>query len=122
MITVTYEQERGMRDLYQTPSGYSASASRTFVVPVEVLYSYWADEKLRKKWLKEKITVRKATEQKSMRMTWPDGTSVEAYFSSKGDERSSVAVQHGKLAKAAEVARSKKQWQAAFDRLKEIMD
>ncbi|MEO9362412.1 MAG: hypothetical protein ABI348_00795 [Nitrososphaera sp.] len=121
MITVTYEQERGLRDVHQKADGYSASASRTFAVPLGVLYGYWADEKLRKKWLDEKIIVRKATEDKSMRITWPDGTSVEANFYAKGDKKSMVAVQQDKLAKAADVVRAKELWHGAFGRLETLL-
>lgn len=121
MITVTYEQERGLRQVHQKADGYSASASRTFVVPISVLYGYWADEKLRKKWLDEKIIVRKATEDKSMRITWPDGTSVEANFYAKGDKKSMVAVQQNKLANAADVVRVKELWHGAFGRLETLL-
>ena len=120
MVAVSYEQERGLREKYQQAEGYSAGASRTFAVPADVLYKSWADEKLRGKWLKEKIVVRRATTGKSMRITWPDQTSVEAYFVGKGEQKSQVAVQHGKLAGKKDVERIKKHWHAALDRLEKI--
>ncbi|MGI0018959.1 MAG: hypothetical protein ACREAY_00655 [Nitrososphaera sp.] len=72
MVAVSYEQERGLREKYQQAGGYSAGASRTFAVPVDVLYRNWADEKLRGKWLADEIVVRRAMAGKSMRITWPD--------------------------------------------------
>ena|GEM_PF-1449937 len=98
MVTVEYERARGLREKYQQAGGYSAGASRTFAVPVDVLYKNWDDEKLRGGWLKEKLVVRRAKAGKSIRITWPDQTSVEAYFVGKGEQKSQVTVQHGKLA------------------------
>lgn len=48
MVTVTYEQERGLREKHQKADGYSVSASRTFEVPINILYKNWSHEKLRK--------------------------------------------------------------------------
>lgn len=122
MITVMYEQERGLRDVHQKADGYSASASRTFAAPVSSLYSHWAEEKLRGKWLEgEKIMVRKATKEKSIRITWHDDTIVEVNFYPKGYSKSLVAVQQNKLAKAADVLRAKDYWHSAFDRLEILL-
>jgi hypothetical protein len=121
MIAVTYEQERGLRKKHQMPEGYSVGVSRTFGVPLGSLYSQWSDGRLRTKWLREKITVRKETRNKSMRITWPGGTSVELYFVSKGPAKSQVAVQHSKLAKQADVERTRAYWKAALDRLSNFL-
>jgi hypothetical protein len=123
MVTVEYERARGSREKYQQAAGgyYSASASRTLAVSLDTLYRHWADEKLRSRWLKEKIAVRKATADKSMRITWPGGTSVEVYFQGKGEQKSQVAVQHTKLAGAKDVERMKKHWRAALDRLQNLL-
>ena len=51
MVTVTYEQARGKRELYQTFQGYQASASKTLAVPLSALYGAWNDQKIRKKWM-----------------------------------------------------------------------
>ena len=54
--------------------------------------------------------MRKATPEKSMRITWEDGTSVEVYFAAKGEKKSQVAIQHRKLAGKADVAKAKAYW------------
>jgi formate dehydrogenase maturation protein FdhE len=59
IVTVTYEQERGLREKHQKADGYVVSASRMYEVQMDVLYKHWS-EKLRNQWLKEKIVVRKA--------------------------------------------------------------
>src|SRR6185503_16038426 len=100
MVAVTYEQERGLREKHERPDGYSVSASKTFDVSLSTLYKYWSDEKLRSRWLKDEFAVRKATKDKSMRITWSDSTSVEVNFYGKGDSKSQASVQHTKLASA----------------------
>ncbi len=121
-VTVTYEQERGLRKKHERPDGYSVSASRTFEVPISVLYKHWSDEKLRKQWLKDKFIIRKATVNKSMRITWSDNnTNVEVNFYSKGASKSQVAVQHSKLASSAQIERTRSQWKAALERLSSVL-
>jgi len=70
MVTVTYEQARGIREKYEKPGGYEISASKTIAVSAEVIYDAWNNPKLRSTWLPEKpITIRTATPGKSMRIT-----------------------------------------------------
>src|SRR4029453_10412841 len=47
MVTVTYEQQRGLRDLHQKPEGYQVSISRTVKVPLSTLFKAFANEKSR---------------------------------------------------------------------------
>jgi hypothetical protein len=56
-----------------------------------------------------------------MRVTWPDGSSVELYFASKGAGKSQVAVQHGKLPDRAAVDRMKAYWTERLGALQEIL-
>ena len=90
MVTVTYEQDRGLRRKHERAEGYSVSASKTFGVSVNTLYKHWSDEKLSGLWLKDKFTVRKTTANKSMRISWPCGTNVDVEFYSKGASKSSA--------------------------------
>ena len=123
MITVAYEQARGLRVKNQGCDGnYQASASRTFSVPLERLFAAWQDEDLRRRWLPDAITVRKATPTKSMRITWEaDGSSVSANFYAKGEGRSQVSVDQTKLADPDAVAAMKRHWGEALDRLGELL-
>jgi uncharacterized protein YndB with AHSA1/START domain len=121
MIAVTYEQERGLREKHQQADGYSVSASKTVQVPLSALYERWSDEKLRSKWLRDKFTVSKETRNKSIRIKWPDKTSVEVYFYKKSESKSQVNVQHGKLADAKQVERMRAHWKAALDRLEDVL-
>lgn len=122
MITVGYEQERGLRQKHETASGFSASISRTIHVPLRKLYGAW-DSKSRGRWLtRETLTVRKATANKSMRITCGnDGSNIEVNFYAKGPGKSQVVVQQNKLAKADDVRKAKAFWSKSLDNLKELL-
>ncbi|MDQ3666344.1 MAG: DUF4287 domain-containing protein [Acidobacteriota bacterium] len=123
-VTVTYEQARGLRDKHEKPGGYQISVSRTVNVPLSNLYKAVANEKSRGSWLPEaELVVRKATPNKSMRVTWKDGkTSLEINFYPKGDGKSQVVVQHSKLSDAKAAAKMKTFWGQALDRLREVLE
>lgn len=73
MVTVAYEQARGMREKHQKPAGYEIGVSRTLGVSIAIVYKAWHNGKTRNRWLPETlIVIRKATMGKSLRMTWTD--------------------------------------------------
>ncbi len=106
MVTVGYEQARGLRARHQVAGGYQVGASRTVNIPIAALYRAWADPKQRLRWLgAADLEVRRATANRSLRITWqpkkPAPTSVEVMFYEKGAGKSQVTVQHSKLKTAA---------------------
>lgn len=121
MVTVTYEQARGLREVHQKPGGFEISVSRTVSASLAKLYKAFANEKERSSWLGESgVEIRKATPNKTMRVSWNDGkTSLSVYFAAKGDRKSQVVVQHSKLKDAKAAAKMKTYWSRAFDRLTE---
>jgi uncharacterized protein YndB with AHSA1/START domain len=122
MVTVTYEQARGLRDKHQKPDGYSISGSRVINAPIAALFKAWNDTRTRRRWLDAELVIRRSTENKSLRITWADGkTNVTVNLYEKGAAKSQVAVQHEKLASASEAARMKAYWAEALDRLKKIL-
>jgi uncharacterized protein YndB with AHSA1/START domain len=123
MVAVTYEQARGLREKHQTASGYTANASRTIGVPVDRLFEAWSDAALRRRWLPDaELTIRKATPDKSLRISWGDGSNVDVGLTPKGESKSQVAVEHAKLPDAEAVARAKEYWKQALDRLQEMVE
>ena len=122
MVAVGYERIRGLRAIGQRRSGsWEAKKSKTFPVAVDVLFEAFEEPRKRKKWLDAKLTVRKATAPKSMRITWEDGTSVELWFMAKGDAKSTVAVQHTKLATKQQADRLRDWWAERLDVLAGIL-
>ena len=84
MITVGYEQVKGRLVKNQRCAGdFSTSVSKTIAVPIAVLFASWNDPKKLAKWLPDGVnmTIRRATANKSKRITWIDGaTNIEVSF------------------------------------------
>ena len=124
MVTVGYEQARGLRQKHQRPDGFSVSASRTLGVPIERAYDAFVDATTRNRWLPDAaFTIRRATPPKSLRITWIDGaTHLDVDLHPKEGGRSQVSVQHSKLPDADAAARMKAYWGQALDRLRETLE
>ncbi len=124
MVTVGYEQARGMREKHQRPTGYEISVSKTLSASTAKAYKAWEHEKARRRWLPETpIIIHKATPNKSMRITWTDGQkSVDVSFYPRGNNKSQVVVQHGKLPDAKQAGRMKSFWGEKLDRLKGMLE
>lgn len=122
-VTVGYERIKGLRARGQRRDGtYEATKSRTFNVPVTVLFDAWADAKMRRRWLNgAKVNVRTATAPKSMRLDWTDRSIIAVGFAAKGKSKSSVAVQHEKLPDRDTAERLKQYWSDRLDALGEVL-
>ena len=106
MVTVGYEQAKGLRAKHQVKSGWSVSSSKTIGVPVKSLFGAWKDPKKRAVWQKDHgLTVRKATS------LYP-----------KGAKKSIVAVHHDKLASAKALERKKAYWAKSLEKLKAMVE
>jgi len=122
MISVGYEQERGMRVAHQQPEGFEISKSKTLPVSPMKAFKAWNDNKARDQWLGENITIRKATPAKSMRITWSDGkTNVDVNFYGKGENKCQVSIQHTRLSSAAQAEKMKKYWAEKLDNFKAFL-
>lgn len=134
MVTVGYEQARGMRVKHQTTDGFSVSVSRTFEGTVGKFFDCFADEAMREQWLPgAPVTVTKATKGKSVRISWgveagkgviaPAGTSkdgatrVEVNFYAKPKSKAQVTVQHNKMKHEADVEKVRGYWAGRLEAL-----
>jgi len=121
-VTVGYERIKGLRAIGQRRDGsFEAAKSKTFAVPLPRLYRSWSDSKLRAKWLPGDLTIRSATPQKYMRVSWPDGSLVILGFLKKGAVKSSVAVQHTKLPDRGAVTKMKAFWHERLTALEAVL-
>lgn len=123
MVTVGYERIKGLRDVGQRRDGtYEASKSRTVGAPASVAFKAVADARQRRKWLLDATpTIRTKVPNKSVRMTWEDGTSVEIYLVPKGSAKTQVAIQHTKLASKDDIARRKAYWNQRLSALARLV-
>lgn len=122
MVAVSYEQAKGLRAKHEVPTGFQISRSKTMAVPVGAVFEAWGNTRKRAQWLPgSPLTIRKATENKSLRITWGDGTMIEVGLFSKGAGKSQVAVQHGRLPSARAAAAQKAFWGEALERLAQLL-
>jgi hypothetical protein len=121
MITVGYEQARGLRKPGQRTSGFAATVTRTIGVPLNALYDAWQKGR-RGDWLPDAIEVRRATRNKSMKITWPDGSGVDVNFYDKGGNKAVIAVEQTKLPDESAVDAAKTLWNSTLDRLKATLE
>ncbi|HKG93885.1 MAG TPA: DUF4287 domain-containing protein [Gemmatimonadaceae bacterium] len=123
MVAVGYERARGLREKNQTAHGYQVGGSKTVGVPLERLYAAWTDARVLRRWLPdERFTVRRATPQKSLRISWPDGSDLQVLFYGKGDHKSQVTVDHRKLPDASAVERARAYWKDRLERLRAALE
>jgi uncharacterized protein YndB with AHSA1/START domain len=123
MVSVGYERIKGLRVHGQRRDGrYNISKSKVFAAPLGALYRAFSDGRVRARWLTDAAPVmRTATRNKSVRMSWPDGTYVAVGFYARGKAKTQVQVQHEKLPDSATAARMKEFWTARLAALEETL-
>lgn len=112
MIAVGYERVRGLRERGQARAGqYSVSKSKTFPVAASTLFRAFKEPAKRARWMPgTKAAVRSATAAKVVRFTWSDGSSVEVRLTPKDRRKTSVAVEHTRIAAKEEAQRLRGWW------------
>ena len=123
MVTVAYERFRGLRDVgRRRGGGYDMNKSKTIGVSVSRLYSAFEDPALRDRWLPDvDLTIRTATEDKSMRCRLADAAALDVYFSAKGDAKSTVSLQRRNLPDRGAAEDMKLFWGERLDGLKQML-
>lgn len=123
MVAVGYEQARGLRVRHQKADGFEISVTKTMVAPVDRAFAAWKDAALREKWLpRTPLIVRKATPHKSIRILWPDGTTLSVNFWPKGPLKCQVVPQHGKLATPEAAEKMKGYWADKLELLRAYLE
>jgi len=118
MVTVEYERARGLRQKHETATGYSVSVSKTIPCSVAALYRAAADARSRKKWFPEGVFEPSSqTKDKYLRGNWNGGARLEIGFIEKGENKSQISIQIGKLARKSEVESERAAWKSALARL-----
>jgi hypothetical protein len=119
-ITVSYERARRGRAVGERSDGFVITASKTVAIPVERLFDAFVDESTRDRWLPDgELRERISTRPKSARFDWGDGeTRVNVGFQAKGDERSTVDLEHERLPDAEQAERMKAYWRERVTALK----
>jgi len=123
-VTINYERARALRAVGEHADGFAITASKTVAVPVTRLYEAFVDEAERARWLPHgELRTRTASKPRSARFDWGDGASrVNVAFMAKGEAKSVAAIQHERLADAAEAERMKAFWRNGLAALKEMLE
>ena len=111
-VVSSYERARGLRAVGEHPEGFAVTVSRTIAVPAGRLYEAFVEESVRERWLPgARMRERTATKPKSARFDWDDGSSrVNVTFLEKGETKSTVALEHSRLADSEDRERMKAGW------------
>jgi len=119
-VASSYERARGLREPGEKNDGFAITASKTVGVPVERLYDAFVDDSLRTDWLPDgQLSARTATKPRSARFDWGEGqTRVNVTFLAKGENKSTIALEHRRMASADEAKRMKNYWRTSFAALK----
>ncbi|MBE3037858.1 MAG: DUF4287 domain-containing protein [Chloroflexi bacterium] len=123
MVTVTYEQARGLRDKHEKADGFQISRSKFITASIEKVFLAWQEASQRSRCLPDPaFTIRRQTQNKSLRAVWVDGqTNLDVDFYVKGPARTQVTVQHSRLEDAQQAEAMKIYWAAALNRLDEFL-
>ena len=123
-VTVSYERASGRRAVGEHADGFSITVSKTVAVPVDRLYEAFVAGSVRERWLPDgDLRERTTLKPRSARFDWGDGdTRVNVGFEAKGEEKSTAALAHERLADADEASRVKAFWRERFATLKEVLE
>ena len=117
-VTVGYERIRGLREKGQRRSGaWGASKSKTIDAAAGTIFRSFKQPKLRSAWLSNEVAIRTSVPNKSLRMTWEDGTSVEVNLVPKARSKTQVVIEHTRLTSRQESERMKAFWAAQLESL-----
>jgi hypothetical protein len=124
MLTVEYEQARGLRKPGSDRSGtFTVSASKTVDVSVKRLFQALMSPSFRARWLPgKKLRERTSQPPRSARFDWQDGkTRVIAGFYPKGKTKSQVALAHERLPNAGAAKKAKIYWSGRMTALGQML-
>jgi len=119
MITVGYEQKRGLRAVGQKSDGFSANASRTLATAAATAYAALSNSRKRKVWLGlEGVKVTSAAGSQTLNLIWPRPESrVAITIHAKGTARCAVSVDHSRLPNSESRNKMKEFWRDRLSRL-----
>ncbi len=121
LLTVGYEQDRGIRDEHQRGARYEVDRSKTMAAPRAVVWAAFHNQATLARWMPgQAFSIVKTTPDRILHLDWPDQTHVVVMFSGNAG-KTKVVISHERLRDPADVERLQKFWSAALARLKEVV-
>ncbi len=123
-ITQSYERTRRGKLAGQHDDGFTVNASRTIAAPAAMLFEAFTDETPREAWFPAAaLRSRSATAPKRAHFDWADdGSRVHVSFDARDDGRTTVSVQHERLADAGIAETTKLAWRERLVALKAYVE
>jgi len=124
-LIVEYEETRGLRDPGIRRDGtFEVGATRTVAVPVDRLVAAFVDPEIRDGWLPGAVMRQRASEpSQAVRFDWGDGPSrLTVTFTTGGNAKSQVVVEHVRLPDARTAASMKAFWRDRLTALKALLE
>lgn len=123
-VVGSYERARGGREVGQHADGFAVHVSRTVGAPVARALEAVADEGLRAGWLADLVLLpRPSRSSRVAHFDVPDGGGrVHVVVDAKGEGRTTVTVEHGRLADAATADEARAAWRKRLDALRALLE
>ena len=123
-VTTSYERARGLRELGARVDGFGTNASRTIAAAPDAVFDAFTDPAQRARWLPDTdLSERTATRPLRARFDWGDGVSrVHVLLREQGPAKTTVSVEHARLADAKAVAEQKQYWRERLLVLKDLLE
>ncbi|GAA3443478.1 DUF4287 domain-containing protein [Planomonospora venezuelensis] len=123
-VTVSYERARGLRAAGQSRGGdFSVGASKTVDAPAERVIEAFTDEDLRARWLPDApLEIRTSRPGRSVTANWEGRAAVTVGVVVKGERKTQLGIQHGKIPDAAAAAELKAYWRERVTVLKKLLE
>lgn len=114
MVTVGYEQAKGLRLRNQSVGGFQISVSKTFSAPLPRVFAGW--EKSLDAWYGgPAFEITTNNQNKNIRAKFEDGSTFEVRFISTSSGKTQLAVDHGKLPTATAAEAARRSWREQLD-------
>jgi len=123
MVTVGYEQAKGLRKANERPEGFQISKSKTISASRAKLFTAISDSGPRTQWIgvrNYRITTKNKS--KNIRGKWHDGkssVSIDLYRRDNG--KTQVVLQHSRLKSKIEAEKMKSFWQSKLGKLSDLL-
>ncbi|MGH6873081.1 MAG: hypothetical protein ACREHE_16420 [Rhizomicrobium sp.] len=123
MIAVEYERARGGRRRNERAGGtYAVNVTKVMPASLAKLFAAAPAEKTRAKWFPPgAFEETSRTKDKYWRGKWKTGRKLEFGFTAKGDAKSQIALEIGKLPTEADVEKERAAWKKAMEKLAALL-
>jgi hypothetical protein len=124
VVVKGYERARGGQEVGQHEDGFAVHVSRTVGAPSAQVLEAVADEGRRAGWLGDLALVpRRSTSARRLHFDVPDGGGrVHVQVDAKGEDRTTVSVEHARLAGSAAADAARAAWRGRLDALRALLE